>query len=70
MKENIIKEKSFLFAVRTIRLCQFLLDNKKEFVLNKQVLRNGIIGAMVRETEYITKYQFQNINPNAIEIIK
>lgn len=53
MKENIIKEKSFLFAVRAIRLYQFLVDSKKEFVLSKQLLHSGTsVGAMVREAEH------------------
>lgn len=39
MKENIIKNKSFDFAIRIIKLNQFLVDSKKEFILSKQVLR-------------------------------
>lgn len=37
MKENIIKNKSFKFAIRVVKLCQFLVSDKKEFVLSKQV---------------------------------
>lgn len=52
MKENIIKRKSFLFAVRIVRLYQFLCEQKKEFVLSKQLLRSGTsVGAMIREAE-------------------
>lgn len=52
MKENIIKEKSFSFAMRIIKLYQFLQTEKKEFVLSKQLLKCGTsIGAMVREAE-------------------
>ena len=52
MKNNIVKDKSFAFAIRIVSLCKFLTDEKKEFVLSKQVLRSGTaIGALVREAE-------------------
>jgi four helix bundle protein len=51
MKENVIKNKSFAFALRIVKAYQFLSE-KKEFVLSKQMLRSGTaIGAMVREAE-------------------
>ena len=51
-KPNIIKEKSFAFALRIVNLYKFLAD-KKEFVLSKQLLRSGTaIGALVREAEH------------------
>ncbi len=50
MKENIIQVKSFNFALRVIKLYQYLVKNKKEFVLSKQILRSGTaIGANVEE---------------------
>lgn len=53
MKENIIKNKSIEFAIRIVKLYQFLCNEKKEFVLSKQLLRSGTsIGAMVRESEH------------------
>ena len=53
MKDNILKDKSFSLAVRIVNLYRYLSDNKKEFVLSKQVLRSGTsIGAMVHEAEY------------------
>ncbi len=53
MKENVVKNKSFAFAVRIVKLCRFLVDNKKEYVLSKQLLRSGTsVGAMVREAEH------------------
>lgn len=53
MKDNIVKTKSFAFAIRIVRIYQFLVDTKKEIVLSKQLLRNGIsVGAMVCEAEY------------------
>jgi len=52
MKDNIIKTKSFLFSIRIVRLYQYLCDNRKEFVLSKQLLRCGTsVGALVRESE-------------------
>ena len=52
MKENAIKNKSFAFALRIVKAYQFLCEQKKEFVLCKQMLRSGTaIGALVREAE-------------------
>ena len=52
MKKNIIKEKSFDFAVRAINLNKFLQE-KKEYILSKQILRSGTsVGAMIRESEH------------------
>jgi four helix bundle protein len=52
MKNNVVKEKSFGFAIRTVALYKFLTNEKKEFILSKQVLRSGTaIGALVREAE-------------------
>ena len=53
MKESILKNKSFGFAVRIVKLYKYLSEEKKEFVLSKQVLRSGTsVGAMVREAEH------------------
>lgn len=53
MAENIIKTKSFSFALRIVKLYQFLSLENKEFVLSKQLLRSGTaIGALVRESEH------------------
>jgi four helix bundle protein len=47
---NVIQEKSYAFALRTVTLYQHLVERKKEFVLSKQVLRSGTsIGANVEE---------------------
>ena len=52
MKENVIKTKSFAFALRIIKLYQFLQSEKKEYILSKQLMRSGTsIGAMIREGE-------------------
>jgi len=48
--ENIIQEKSYAFAIRTVKLYRYLSDRKKEFVLSKQFLRSGTsIGANIEE---------------------
>jgi four helix bundle protein len=53
MKENIVKNKSFKFSIRIVKLYQYLCEQKKEFVLSKQLLRSGTsVGAMVREAEH------------------
>jgi four helix bundle protein len=53
MKENILKGKSLLFAIRIVNLYKFLTSEHKEFVLSKQVLRSGTsVGAMIREAEF------------------
>ncbi len=104
MGNNIIREKSFKFAVRIVKLYRYLVEEKKEYVLAKQLLRSGTsVGAMVRESEhaeskndfthklaiaqkeinetlywlellkeanYLTLVEFENINNDAVEIIK
>ena len=53
MGNNIVKDKSFDFAVRIARLYQFVCQQKKEYVMSKQLLRCGTaVGAMVREAEH------------------
>ena len=53
MGENIVKTKSFLFAVRIVKLYKYLCEEKKEYVLSKQILRSGTsVGAMIREAEH------------------
>lgn len=50
-KENIIQEKSFVFAVKIINLYKYLVQEKKEFVLSKQLLRSGTsVGANIEES--------------------
>jgi len=50
-QNNIIQEKSFAFAVRIVNLYKYLCEEKKEFVLSKQILRSGTsIGANIEES--------------------
>jgi four helix bundle protein len=52
MKENVIKNKSYMFALRVIKAYKYLSQEQREFVLSKQMLRSGTaIGALVREAE-------------------
>jgi len=49
-KPHLLRDKSFQFAVRIIRLYKYLNTSKKEYILSRQVLRSGTNpGAMVRE---------------------
>lgn len=60
--ENIVKNKSFKFSVRIVKLYQYLRKHKNEYVLSKQLLRSGTsVGAMVREAEHAeTKADFKH----------
>ena len=50
MEENIILKKSKQFAIRIVKLYQYLCNDKKEYVMSKQILRSGTsIGANVHE---------------------
>ena len=49
-KENVLAKKSFTFSTRIVKLYQFLSQEKKDFVLSKQILKSGTsIGANVAE---------------------
>ena len=49
-KQNIIRDKSYAFAVRIVRLCVLLGSQRNEKVLSRQLLRSGTaIGAMIEE---------------------
>ena len=49
-KDNVIQIKSYDFALRIIKLSQYLVSDKREFVLSKQILKSGTsIGANVEE---------------------
>ncbi len=51
-KKNVVKEKSFAFALRVVKLNRYLQEEKREYVLSKQLLRSGTaVGALVREAE-------------------
>jgi four helix bundle protein len=50
--KSILKEKSFEFAISIVKLYKLLTEQKKEFVLSKQLLRSGTsVGANIREAQ-------------------
>ena len=50
---SILKDKSYGFALEIVRLSQYLVADKKEYVLSKQLLRSGTaVGALIREAEF------------------
>ncbi|MDR0295547.1 MAG: four helix bundle protein [Prevotellaceae bacterium] len=53
MKDSIVRDKSYAFALRIIKAYKYLSQEQQEFVLSKQVLRSGTsIGALVKEAEH------------------
>jgi len=51
MKESIIQKKSYHFAIRIVNFYKYLTNQKKEYILSKQLLRSGTsIGANVEES--------------------
>ena len=53
MKENFLEDKSFKFAVRIVKLAMFLSNEKREYILSKQIIRSGTaIGALISEAKF------------------
>ena len=53
MRENVVRDKSYKFALRVVKAFKYLTQEHREFVLSKQVLRSGTsIGALVSEAEH------------------
>ena len=51
--DNTVRNKSFQFAVRIVKLCKLLQETKKEHVMSRQLLRCGTsIGANVAESQH------------------
>ena len=49
-EDNIVAEKSMEFAVRVVKLYGYLCEEKREYVMSKQLLKSGTsIGANVKE---------------------
>ncbi|WP_232501321.1 four helix bundle protein [Sulfurovum sp. NBC37-1] len=58
-KRNITLNKSFEFAIRIVKLYKYLCDNKKEYIISKQLLRCGTsIGANINEAQAGNKKRF------------
>ena len=53
MKQNILKDKSFLFAVRMVNLYKYLKKEHGKYIISQQLIRSGTsIGALKREAEH------------------
>ncbi len=53
MSKNVLKNKSYEFAIIIVKISQHLVSEKKEYVLSKQLLRSGTaVGALIREAEF------------------
>ena len=53
MKENALIDKSIAFAARILKLHRYLIKDKKETVISKQIVRSGTsIGANINEANY------------------
>ena len=62
IKSNPLKDKSYTFAIQIVRLSQYLVSERREYVLSKQLLRSGTaVGALIREGEFAaSKADFVN----------
>ena len=53
MSKSVLRDKSYAFAIRVVKLSQLLQSEKREFVLSKQILRSRTaVGALIREAEF------------------
>ncbi len=53
MPGNVVKDKSFEFAIRLLQACKRLRMRHKEYDMTRQLLKSGTaIGALIRESEY------------------
>jgi four helix bundle protein len=53
MRDNILIDKTISFAARIIKLNQYLIKDKKEHIISKQIVRSGTsIGANINEANY------------------
>ncbi len=72
MSNNAVRDKSFQFALRIVKLYKYLVEEKREFILSKQLLRSGTaIGALVEEAiqaeskpDFIHKLSISNKEAN------
>ena len=51
-QDSVLRKKSYAFAIRIVNMSQYLISEKKEYILSKQVLRSGTaIGALITESK-------------------
>ena len=68
MTKHILLEKSYKFALRIVKLSQYLNDEKREFVLSKKILDSGTaVGVLIEEAQqgenradFLQKYSIAN----------
>lgn len=68
MSENILRDKSYKFALRVVKLSEYLNNEKKEYVLSRKVLDSGTaIGVLIEEAkqssghgDFVSKYSIAN----------
>lgn len=68
MSKSVLLEKSYKFALRIVKLSQYLNNEKREFVLSKKILDSGTtIGVLVEEAQqgenradFLQKYSVAN----------
>ncbi len=58
-EKTLLKDKIFDFAIRIVKLCKYLSETKKEYVLSKQLAA----------TEYLSDAEFQSIHSDAVSIL-
>lgn len=52
MSQSILKDKSFAFAIEVVKAYKILVEEKREFIMSKQLLRSGTsVGANIREAK-------------------
>lgn len=71
MKQNVLKEKSFAFAVRMVNLYKYLKNQHGEYIISQQLIRSGTsVGALIREAEHAesTKDFIHKLNISLKEI--
>ena len=70
-RDSVVFEKSRAFALRVIKLYNYMKSEHSEYVLSKQLLRSGTsIGANIAEVEYLTKQEYDSIIFDCEEILK
>ena len=53
MKSSDLRTKSYDFANMIVKICYYLINEKKEWILSKQLLRSGTsVGACIREAQF------------------
>ena len=69
--DNILDTKSVAFALRIINAYKYMINEKQEFIMSKQMLRSGTaIGALVKEADYISDDSFVSIQADYAELIR